>query len=254
MQLSKSSFVLGNIAGSVVVGLIAVACGGGSDGFVFIPPPSSSGAGGTLKASNVIVRAGAQTASSKAGIVRVQANQLPENVQVQASNVSLVTVANDLQSTDLQSALDKEIAVDLQKAIVGVWNVENFSSDSTYAGEFASGRVEFRTNGSYVILSGGFAAAGKVAPGTTSFCIVPNAMSFSLVDGAIYFQADSGGNSVATVAKSTTSAITLIGDGGCGQQGTSRISRLTRLGTQPTSAVRQPLKSVKQMVAMTTTN
>lgn len=264
MKFNKLSFALGNVIGAAVVGVAIVACGGGGSGggagfgSVATAPAAdtgsvgssgSAGAGGVpssapnvLKASNVLLRqVSAKTASAgKEGFIHVQASQLPDNVQVLASNVTLTTSSNELTSTDLQSALDREIAVDLSKAIVGIWNVQNLTSDPTYRGDFAMGKVEFKADGSYIIISGGFAAAGKVVAGTNSFCTVPTSTGYTLVDGAVYFTASSGGDSVTTVAKVTSDTITLIGDGGCGLQGQARISRLTRAAIQPAALKLQP--------------
>ncbi len=104
--------------------------------------------------------------------------------------------------------------------------------------------------GSYSISSGGFGAAGKVASGTGSFCAIPTSQTFTMVDGAVYFGADAGGDSVAIVAKSSSDAITLIGDGGCGSQGIARISKLTRVGVQQT-AWKSPVRSSKPFVMLT---
>jgi hypothetical protein len=180
----------------------------------------------------------------------VQANQLPSNIQVMASNVSIVKTKNSLKSTDLQSALDEEISVDMSKTIVGVWDVQNITSDSTYQGQWSTGKVEFKSDGSYIISNGGFGAAGKVASGTSSFCNIPTSSTYTLIDGAIYFGADSGGDSVAIVAKITSNGMTLIGDGGCGAQGIARISKLTRAGSQQTS-YKAPNKSDKSNIIVT---
>jgi hypothetical protein len=244
VKLNKYSFAAGNLFGAVVVGVVVVACGGGSGGSAGVTDY------GTISASNVILGGGVQSAGVRDGIIRVQANQLPSNVQVLASNVSLVKASNNLKSTDLQTALDKEIAVDVGKTIVGVWDIQNVTSDSTYQGAWATGRVEFKSDGSYSISSGGFGAAGKVASGTGSFCAIPTSQTFTMVDGAVYFGADAGGDSVAIVAKSSSDAITLIGDGGCGSQGIARISKLTRVGVQQT-AWKSPVRASKPFVMLT---
>ncbi len=231
MKLNNYSFLLGNFFGAVVVGVIVVACG--TDG------PDNPG---TISASKVILNGRTQSATLRDGIIRVQANQLPSNVQVLASNVSIVNTRNDLQSTDLQSALDTEIAVDLGKTIIGVWDIQNVTSDATYQGAWSTGRVEFKSDGTYSISSGGFGAAGKVASGTGSFCTIPSLQTFTMVDGAVYFGADAGGDSVAIVAKSGADAVTLIGDGGCGAQGIARISKLTRV--KSAQAVANPIGKV----------
>jgi hypothetical protein len=247
MNINKWSFTAGNIFGATVVGLVVVACGGGGGSGAIVQNDF-----GTISASNIILNNSEAGAFADDGFIRVQANQLPSNVKVLASNVSLARNENSLKSEDLQTALDKEIAVDLVKSIVGVWTVENITSDATYAGALSTGRVEFFDDGTYVISEGGFGAAGKVASGTGSFCAIPNTQTYRLIDGAVYFEADAGGDSVAIVAKSTADSITLIGDGGCGAQGISRIAILTRVdmeNTQPVRANNTPTFSQRMLVA-----
>ncbi|MGK6309789.1 hypothetical protein [Variovorax sp. DT-64] len=173
----KLVFALGNVAGAVVVGLVVVACGGGggnggSGSAGFMPPTGGSSnpgteAGsspGTIKASNVILRSGLRVAGSvgKPDVIRVQVNELPDNVQVIASNVVLTTASNGLSSTDLQSALDKEIAVNVSKSIVGTWDVENYPATSWCHG--SSGRVQLNADGTATMISGGFFALGSFSP------------------------------------------------------------------------------------------
>ena len=95
MPLSKTSFVLGNVVGTIGVGLVVVACGGGGRvGIGAFPSPSASGpdtgssssspssSSGSIKASNIILGGSAQVAAIPGlGIIKVQANQLPENVK-----------------------------------------------------------------------------------------------------------------------------------------------------------------------------
>lgn len=243
VNLNKYSFVAGNLFGAIVVGLTIVACGGGGGG--------GATDYGTISADNIILNNGTQTSGIKDGIIRVQANQLPSNVKVLAQNVSLVNTKNDLKSTDLQTALDKEISVNIGKNIIGIWDIQNTSDDTTYMGNLATGRVEFKSDGSYTITSGGFAAAGKVASGTGANCLIPTSQTFTVLGGgAIYFTASSGGNAVSTVAKSTSDAITLIGMGGCGGSGILRISKLTRVGVQSAS-YKSSIKADKPILMLT---
>jgi len=249
VNLNKYSFVAGNLFGAVVVGLIIVACGGGGGG-------GGATDYGIISADNIILNNGTQTSGVKDGIIRVQANQLPSNVKVLAQNVSLVNTQNSLKSNDLQTALDKEISVDVGKTLIGIWDIQNVTGDTTYQGKFATGRVEFKSDGSYKIISGGFGAAGKVAGDPAAIrgigdCYIPTSQNFTLVgDGAIYFTANAGGNAVATVSKSSSNAIILIGSGGCGPSGESRISKLTRVGVQSAS-YKSSIKGDKPMLMLT---
>jgi len=234
---NKVSFTLGNLFGACVVGVTVVACSGGGGSSTLL------GDAGTISASNIILNQGINEAKVGNGIIRVQANQLPSNIQVLASNVSLTTTNNSLISTDLQTALDKELATDLASSLVGTWAITNVTTDGVYSGALTSGRVTFNVDGGYTIADGGFAAAGRVASGTGSLCAIPTSQTYQVIDGAIYFAANAGGDSVAIVAKNTADAITLIGDGGCGAQGVARISKLTRVTTTPVAASRKINKS-----------
>jgi hypothetical protein len=106
LELSTSA-IIGAIA---TAGLMTACGGGGSAGngsadvaavsTVAVTPPVTVPSGlanpGMLKASNVILNASAAAAKGK--IIRVQANQLPDNVQVLASNVSIVNASNGLRA------------------------------------------------------------------------------------------------------------------------------------------------------------
>lgn len=82
-------------------------------------------------------------------------------MQVIALNVVLTTASNGLSSTDLQSALDKEIAVNVSKSIVGIWDIENYPATSWCHG--SSGRVQFNADGTATMISGGFLALSAFA-------------------------------------------------------------------------------------------
>lgn len=232
MPASKLTFLAGNLFGATVVGLVVVACGGNGGGL------SNQTDLGTIAASRILLKPGTPVSGAEASTIRVQANQLPGNVQVAASQVSVIQANNNLQSSDLQSALDKEIAVDNGKSLIGTWDIENTTDDPIYQGTASKGKVTFNSDGSYTLSSGGLAVAGKVVAGTNTFCAIPTKQTYSLVgNNAIYFQADQGGNGFGFIVDSKSNAITLVGQGGCGNVGSLRISKLTRVAT-PQSATK----------------
>jgi len=239
MNLNKTSFVLGNALGAALVGIVVVACGGDDNS----GSSSDSGGGGggsggggsgILKASNVIVRPGVAVASFKDGIVRVQANQLPDNVRVLAANVALETTANDLTATDLQTALDKEMAVDIRRTIVGLWDVENYTARPGGCITYPTGRVEIRLDGTYDVITGTFDAAQDEAEGTPPSGGVPgpckahHTRTYKVVGKGVYFTSiaplssgDTFVPSPASITEATVNTMTL--------QSTSGLTRLTRV-------------------------
>lgn len=264
MKINKLSFAVGNIFGAVVVSAMVVACGSGPSGSIVADTTNGNASGstnyGTILASKIkLVR---QAIMPGNNIIRVQANQLPDNVEVLASQVVLDTSTNSLQSTNLQTALDTEIAVDVSTNIVGVWDIQNFSSDGRFQGATETGRVEFKSDGTYTVISGGFAVAGVVADGTTGFatqtfgsaeiqagltpCIALGARTFRVIDGVVQVMTGTA-TSNAVVLKNTSSAITLMGSGaGCGNNAQS-ITRMTRQVTAtPTSTT--PSTTTKSVV------
>lgn len=270
MPLSKSSFLLGNVAGSIGVGLVVVACGGGGGSSIgigaFLPlasPEANTGSStsgpssssGSIKASNIILGGSAQVAATPGlGIIKVQANQLPENVKVQASNVTLVNGASDLQSADLQSALDKEIAINIPQALVGTWDVQN--SRPNGCGHI-TGKISINADGTMTPISGSFSAVSMFVPTGEPGCKFGYQQHrFQLYgDGAAVVVTHSGytdpmfplspdTTNTALVLKPTLNKITVTNN--------DMVSVLTRsAGTTPTSLKAQPAGpgATKQLVA-----
>lgn len=262
MKQTKIISALRNVFGTVIMGSMVGACGGGDVGPSFtevvseprvapqvVAPQMVLPNYGKLSAANIILSKGIP---GKNGMIKIQASDLPSNVQVLASQVTVVNDSNGLQSADLQTALDTELAVDIVTNIVGVWNVKNYTAYSVFNhAETVVGQVEFKADGTYTVLSGGFAVAGKVAEGMPGWvttpnsygnnktCVSPQAVTYEVVDGAVFFRAEGRGDGLTSVAKNTKDAITLVGSGGCQING-QHMSRLTRVGS--TTAVKaQPV-------------
>jgi len=123
--------------------------------------------------------------------------------------------------------------------LVGTWTVTNETTDSTYSGTTATGQVTFFDD-HMTIDSGGFAAAGMVAGSEESGCGIPvDPISFKFIGKAVMyvsFLAQLRGDgfsfpqdAVITIVKPGRDQLTMVGEGGCGAQGVSRISYLKRI-------------------------
>ena len=213
------------------------------------PNAANSSTPGPIPASRIVLKSGAVVAAGKDGFIRVQASQLPDNVKVLASNVSIVNSSNDLSSSDLQTALDKEIAVNVSKSIVGVWEVQNFPGVSTGCGVNPTGRVEFREDGSFAMLAGSLSAAREAADGAEyvgppppsgNRCQGSSNQRYQLIHGGIYFQRTlpagvfMPANTAGMISAKTPDAITIFG--------ADSISHLTRVGSSP--ATKQSVQPV----------
>lgn len=255
MSFQKKSFP------AAVITLVLTACGGGGGGnpdsgkVASAAPaaesnPSGSTGPGVIKASNIVLRTDASAA--KGGMIQVQANQLPDNVQVLASNVSIVNGSNGLSASNLQSALDQELAVNLPKTIVGIWDIVNLPGNGICAGQSA-GRVQINADGTFTMISGAFAAAASFADGES--CYQYKNFNFEVAgeSSAIVFTRSKptdpmypngpSTTALSIVVKATTNAITLYNGGS--------LSTLKRVrGTQPVSAKPEPAQTQKSLVAL----
>ncbi|HLL54126.1 MAG TPA: hypothetical protein VK447_11290 [Myxococcaceae bacterium] len=149
--------------------------------------------------------------------------------QVRAEDVVLSNGGNNLQSSNLQQALDSEMRVNLAELLPGTtWNVTNKSSDETYRN--TTGRISFTSTGSVMRLEAGrFAVAGQVHTSEGAFCNPHTDMSYEvLADSVLFVSSESQGSTAITVASATTNRILLVGTGGCGELGSTRVSILTR--------------------------
>ncbi len=268
MKLNKLSVSIGNIFGAATLAATLAACGSGglsdvASVSVYQPDnvvpsvPQNSTNYGSIPASRIILE---KRAPVQGKMIRIQASDLPDNVQVLASQVVVDTNNNNLTSTNLQTVLDTEIAVDLTTNIVGVWNIENISGGRFGSGPAATGQVEFKADGTFVVLSGGFAAPGTTvssAPWMTSDGMYflsrlgSNLMlceeasqpsSYRVVDGVVVFTFGPR-KAFTTVLKNSADVITLMGMSGNGCSQEHSISRLTRATTAaPASLKSNPSK------------
>jgi len=186
-----------------------------------------------VSASQIVFKStnGIQLASLAGGVV-------DPSIKVLAENVTIDNTSNALKSDNLQDALDKEIAVSLQKTLTGqTWNITNKTSDTTYAGTTGMGVVKFNDDGTMTLLSGGFAAIGKVSGSENSFCNIPQTINYELISNDVVYvsasvksRTDSNAyteDTVLKIASRTKDKIVVTGTGGCGYVGFERISILT---------------------------
>ena len=251
MNLNKTSFVLGNAFGAVAVGAFVIACGGSGDS------NTTTGGGGSaamLKASDIIVRSGTALTSLKEGMIRVQEGK------VLASNVALITTSNDLESRDLQSALDNEMAVDIPSTVVGVWDIENYLVSYQGCVTFPTGRVQINADGTYEILTGTFGAASDEAQGTfpdgtpigggANFqCNANSDRKYKIIGKGAYFTS-TGNNSGSTYPVSSPISITEATVNSMTMYGSRGMSRLTRVVQRPISAPPPAAIPKAQLVSM----
>lgn len=159
------------------------------------------------------------------------------DVQIQTSHVSSTNGETYLESTNLQNALDNELAIDLPTLLPGTtWTVQNITSDPTYSD--SSGQITFGTD-TLTIDSGKLAALGVVNPDDDSMCSdLTGDVNYSLYNNGIVYatwNTDLGNGNITsnstavTMFVQNTDSIGLVGSGGCGQVGSNRISILTRV-------------------------
>lgn len=164
------------------------------------------------------------------------------NITVDAADVMITTdnpqgntPASYLESTDLQSALDDELAIDLATLLPGTtWTVENVTSDDTYNG--FTGQVSF-TADAMIVDEGRIAAFGLTHPDTDSICDDDNLSDvvYTLYSTNLLYASWTAGEFndentvVVTVFADDTDTLGLVGAGGCGEVGIDRISILTRV-------------------------
>ncbi len=208
----------------------------------------TAGTGNAVKisASQIIFKSSGVALASTTGV------EVDPNIKVLAQNVSIDTGSNALKSDNLQDALDKELAVDLGKTLLGkTWKVTNKTADPTYTG--TTGQIKFNEDGTINLMSGYFAAIGKVHSSEISFCHIPIIINYEIIsDGVMYVSAQvkqrdvnslpilpgyksraadstytTDEDSVVKVVSRTTDKIVVTGSGGCGSVGSERISILT---------------------------
>jgi hypothetical protein len=209
-------------------------CGSGDSG--------SSNNGSTSRqilAKNVLLTSAHASLADKGALKK----EVDATTTVMADNVVIDTAGNSLTSTNLQDALDKEMAIDLSKLLPGTtWTIANKVTDTDEVyGIFPTGRVSFSAN-TLTIDEGAFAAAG-LAPGNTICADIDNPISYEIISNSImcvsftYTQISnpngsiSGGGKVIfpiTIFAHNRNTLSLLGYGGCGS-GSGRISILTKI-------------------------
>jgi len=130
--------------------------------------------------------------------------------------------------------------VDLSKTLVGIWDVVNLpASLNNEKRGTAMGQVEFKSDGSYVMLNGAFLAVGSMAPAIADCSSYAQweSFKFKVIDGVIQFERinplthttvfapGSRIGTISQVTKSTINAVTFYNDG--------TLSRLVRVTPVP---------------------
>ena len=225
---------------AILLSVYLVGCGSGSSGSSGNNPngSGSSGSGGNnsngsisrqILAKNVLLSSAHASLADKS----VSKKELDTTSTVTAGNVVIDTAGNSLTSTNLQDALDKEMAINLSKILPGTtWTVINKTNDPAYKG--LQGRVSFLAD-TLTIDEGVFAAAGlfKDFGVYGNPCSAP--ISYEILDNSVMYvswtQCDGDAKSaVITIFAKKLRTMSTVGDGGQGGiQGISRISILTKV-------------------------
>lgn len=175
-------------------------------------------ASAAVKAKNIVFRSSEKNSM-------LPGDQPANDQVVYADNVQLETANNSLSSTNLQDALDNEMAISLRQLLSGTtWTIVNKTRQVEYAG--TTGQVTF-SEGSFTVDSGLFAAAGITLGHNLVDSTTPVPYEI-LSNGVLYFSVNNIDGVIVVVAKSKNTLV-LVGDGGEGLQGVSRISVLTRV-------------------------
>lgn len=186
-------------------------------------------------AKNILFR----TSVANAATNKTDSTYTNTTTQVMADNVIIDTSGNALTSTNLQDALNNEMAVDLSKLLPGTtWAITNKTTDMFYRG--TTGQVTFSTNGTLIVDSGRFAAGGIVSASENfPTCYIPTGpINYELLSNTIMYLSWNGTmvgfgtyplDGIITVVAKSKDSIILVGEGGCGGSGVQRISVLTKV-------------------------
>lgn len=166
--------------------------------------------------------------------LRVQGNLTVDeqiNVNLQADDIQVSAADSNLSATNLQDALDNQLAIDLATVLNGSWTVVNTTNDIAFDGHTAEVRF---VNGTLIVDDGRMAAGGLV-DATNLGCSLPSSSISYQVFGSnmIYLEWESSGyfeSTVLTVFAQDENTLSVVGSGGmCGENGIDRISTLTRI-------------------------
>jgi hypothetical protein len=155
-SLDKLSFVLGNALGAAVVGLVIAACGAGGNENSATPAVSARQIVFTDSSGNLV-------AISRGRFVKVAAADVAVDptIHVLATNVNLDTSSNTVTESNLQDALNNQIAFDLAKALPGTtWSIANTAAHD-YNGNNVPGSITFNRDGTFTLNSGMLCAAAN---------------------------------------------------------------------------------------------
>jgi hypothetical protein len=187
---------------------------------------ADNGAGRTILARNVLLGTKLPTASVKTA--NAESTRIDTTTQMPASNVVFEQSATaDLSSTNVQGALE-ELSVKLDAVLPGRWNIQNLNQENLHA---ATGKIEFKADGSFDLKEGSFAAIGMGS--NPEFCNHESVgQTFQLFTPRVALFAHTNGTASNTVIPTLIEAkpdrLVFIGSGGCGVVGQQRISILTR--------------------------
>lgn len=270
MNFSKLSFVSGNFFGASIVGLVIVACGGGgSGGSTGGIPIDSTSPLNTINANQILINNGTTVAAGKDGIIRIQANQLPSNVTVSASNVNLNTSQNNLSATNLQSALDSQLTANIALILPGTWKITNYGGSPGGSAAMGSGSISIDGNLNVTSFGSPFAAIGACSKSnvvTQDSILKPTSFS-RLSDGLLLantiltytntttnISTSAKYQYVAQIASINTNQIVIVGASGgvCDGIGYTVASVLTRVGASTPTSYNSEKKTYSSNLAINT--
>jgi hypothetical protein len=201
-----------------------VGCGNGNSG-----SNNNGSTSSQILARNVLLSSAHASLADKNAIKK----EIDTTTTVSADNVVIDTAGNSLNSTNLQDALDKEMAINLSKVLPGTtWTITNKTVDRWYKGK--TGRVTF-SNTTLNLDQGVFAAAGLVDDYTVLGCPPISSISYEVFSNSIMYlnwtaacttieEADH----IVTIFARDRNTLSMIGSGGAGD-GRTKISILTKV-------------------------
>ncbi len=210
------------VIGITILGSIFLfSCGSGDNG------PTGTGSTGStpqqILAKNVLLTPAHASSAEKSGIKK----EIDTTVTVSADNVLIDTAGNSLSSTNLQDALDNEIAINLSKMLPGSrWNITNKSALAHYKN--TTGKITFSTD--TLTFEGKFASAGLDSTEVSPCVPVASPVSYEMISESILYVTwvdgcGGGRDSVIIVAARNKNSLTLASASGLG----TGISILTKI-------------------------
>lgn len=188
-------------------------------------------------AKNILFR----TSVANADAIKADSTYTNTTTQVMADNVVIDISGNALTSTNLQDALNNEMAVDLSKLLPGTtWAIINKTTDASYKNSI--GEVTFLSDGTLTIDNQGKFAAAGVMNNTDmriigmSGCHTITPYSYELINNSTMYVSYTYNcgewryetSSVITIFVKDKNTLTMIGSGGYGSGGLAKISVLAK--------------------------